>query len=100
MGAYHAAEIPYAFGNLTDPRRPYTDVDRKLSEIVSGYWVNFAKTGNPNGPGLPKWPMFELSGQLCQQLGEEVKTITAPNKEAMELFDRYEGPRLAKEAKE
>jgi len=97
MGAYHAAEIPYAFGNLIDKRRPYTEVDHKLSGIISSYWVNFARTGNPNGPDLPKWPMFELSDQLCQELGVEVKTIPAPHKAAIEIFDRYEAPRLAKE---
>jgi para-nitrobenzyl esterase len=51
--------LPYVFGHFTADGTlgsTYTDRDRALSETVVGYWTNFAKTGNPNGPGLPTWP--------------------------------------------
>jgi para-nitrobenzyl esterase len=56
-GAVHSAEIEYAMGNLPYNKvYAWTPEDYKVSEILQGYFVNFIKTGNPNGPGLPQWP--------------------------------------------
>jgi para-nitrobenzyl esterase len=59
-GAAHSAEIQYAMGNLElDNRYAWEPDDRKVSETMQGYFVNFIKTGNPNGPGLPNWPAYD-----------------------------------------
>ncbi len=61
-GAAHSAEIQYAMGNLDlDNRYAWEPDDRKVSETMQGYFVNFIKTGNPNGPGLPEWPAYDAA---------------------------------------
>ena len=54
-GATHTVELSYVFDNLL-PGTPWTDVDRKLADMMSSYWVNFAATGNPNGRDFPSGP--------------------------------------------
>src|SRR5580692_8951999 len=59
LGAYHSAEIEYVFGQLDSKTDvTWSDSDRQVSEIMRKYWSNFAKNGNPNGAGLPSWPMY------------------------------------------
>ena len=58
-GVFHSSEIEYVFGNLrVRPDAPFTPGDDALSETMQNYWVNFAKTGDPNGSGLPEWPAY------------------------------------------
>lgn len=57
-GAYHSAEIEFVFGVLASKNLPWRPEDQALSELISTYWSNFAKTGDPNGPGLPQWPAY------------------------------------------
>ncbi len=56
--AYHGAEIPYVF-DTHDTWLPTDDNDRKLTAAMVAYWVNFAKTGNPNDASLPNWPEYD-----------------------------------------
>ena len=59
MGAFHSDDIEYVFGALDSrPDAMWRPEDRKLSEQMQQYWVNFARTGDPNGAGLPQWPKY------------------------------------------
>jgi len=57
-GVPHGAELAYVFQKLELTPLPWTDADRRISDAMATYWTNFAKTGNPNGAGLPRWPAF------------------------------------------
>jgi para-nitrobenzyl esterase len=70
-GAFHSAEIVYVFDNLQVRDWPWRPEDRRLAEIVSSYWVNFAKSGNPNGPGLPDWPAYTGPDGTVMRLAEQ-----------------------------
>ncbi|GAA4020846.1 carboxylesterase/lipase family protein [Deinococcus rubellus] len=64
LGAYHASELIYVFGEaldgLADPAE-FSATQRQLSDQMGAYWTNFARTGNPNGPGLALWTPFEAA---------------------------------------
>ena len=57
-GAFHAGEILYVFNNLHAFPWLLTADDHRIADLASGYWLNFVKTGDPNGPGLPAWPSY------------------------------------------
>lgn len=63
--ACHSCEIEYVFGTLdTRPGAAWAEEDRALSRMMTRYWTNFARSGNPNGPGLPAWPAYTDGDQV------------------------------------
>ncbi len=85
-GAHHAAELGYVFNTLAE--KPFDDTDRKLAEVMIQYWVQFAKTGDPNADGLPEWPRFDSQHQKYLELGDQVRVGSELGKE---ICDRLEG---------
>ena len=82
FGAFHTGEIPYVFNNLKMLDRPWTDVDRKVAETMSSYWVNFVKTGDPNGESLPEWPPYSPDVKEVMEIGENTGMIPIAATEA------------------
>ena len=71
---YMGSEVSHVFGTYARGvvgvglRAQATEADARLSDVMQRYWTNFAKTGNPNGPGLPAWPQFDAKSGAYLEL--------------------------------
>jgi para-nitrobenzyl esterase len=91
--ATHVSEILYAFGHL-DGSRTWTDSDRRVADAMSSYWVNFARTGDPNGKGpnginLAKWPVYDGKNQRVMVLGNPPEGAESPSEAQLAFFRSY-----------
>jgi para-nitrobenzyl esterase len=85
-GAFHTAEVPYAYDNLKFVKRPFEPVDYNLADAMSGYWVNFAKNGDPNGVGLARWENYTREGGKIMVFGQQPAMGVLPDKDALETL--------------
>jgi para-nitrobenzyl esterase len=75
--AFHSSELPYVFGTLDKaPERDFRPADRALAQVVAAYWVNFVKTGDPNGAGLSSWPRLTASEPQIMRL--DINSMAQP----------------------
>lgn len=86
-GAAHATDIEYVFGTMETKKLAWRDSDRKVSALMLGYWTNFAKTGNPNGPGLAEWPVYNAKSRQVMRLNVSPKAEAETNRARYELQD-------------
>jgi para-nitrobenzyl esterase len=74
LGAYHGTEIPYVFGSHDD-WLPVEAIDEELTDVVMDLWVQFARSGDPNIPGQPEWPVYTAEEPAVLELGENIRVI-------------------------
>jgi para-nitrobenzyl esterase len=86
--ATHVSEILYVFDHL-DTSRAWTDADRQVADTMSSYWVNFATTGDPNGKGLAKWPVYDEKTKTAMVFGNQPEGAQAPTNEQLAFFQAY-----------
>jgi para-nitrobenzyl esterase len=90
-GVPHTAELFYVFQHFEQTWK-WTEADRRLGEVVSSYWVNFARTGNPNGPGLPLWQPFDSREARFLYIDGSFAMGDVPRRAEVELIDDFVGP--------
>lgn len=88
-GALHGSEMPFMFQHLEQRPFPWRPEDYKLAEMMVDYWTNFAKTGDPNGAGLPKWPVFQDGKPTVMHLRDTPKAIPVPRLNLLRTLDDY-----------
>ena len=89
FGAFHTGEVAYAYDNLRfidRQLRPLDAADAELAKTMSAYWVNFIKTGNPSGKGLPQWPAYSLKEKQIMVLGDKVQAQTLPDAASLDFL--------------
>lgn len=88
-GAFHSSEIPYLFGTLyKSPSRGFADSDHAIAITMSRYWLDFIRTGDPNGRALARWPAYQMRGRVMA-LGDRfglLPRIAAPKRRAIEHY--------------
>ena len=87
-GAFHAAEIGYVFGNVDLFGATPADADHALSDQMATIWTHFARTGNPNGEGLPEWPAYTVENKAYMEFGADTGAKSGLRLEKMEVIER------------
>jgi para-nitrobenzyl esterase len=88
-GMPHGVDVPYVFQTL-DPADPnLTEGDRAISETVATYWTNFAKRGDPNGPGVPVWPEFTNESPQAMHFHNIASPGPVPREDSLRVLDAY-----------
>ena len=90
-GAYHSGDLAYVFNNVGKTGDFWLEEDFAMARAMSGYWTNFAKTGDPNGGNLPNWSLYEPQNHSTQLLSNPIKTIAGAKREKLDLLaQRYQ----------
>jgi para-nitrobenzyl esterase len=87
-GAYHSGDLAYVFNNVGRVGAYWQAEDFEIARIMSGYWTNFARTGNPNGPGLPAWRAYDPAEHYTQQIDTVTATIKGARRARLDLLQR------------
>ena len=86
-GASHYAELWYVFNHLDQEPWRWSEADRKVAEEMSSYWVNFARSGNPNSPDVSPWPAFTSAESRILAIGDPITVDGVTNITGLKVFD-------------
>ena len=88
LGVFHSAEYPYVFGSTAVLTRNWGSDDRRMTELMQAYWLQFARQGTPNRVGLPHWPGFADGTRTVLQLTPDPALIDVPRRAHLAFVDR------------
>jgi para-nitrobenzyl esterase len=88
-GAFHTSEVPYMLHTLHTWNRPWQALDKEIENKMSSYWVNFAKTGNPNGQNLPEWKSYNKQSGEIMVISDKLESKTAFLKKEFDFLEMY-----------
>ena len=88
-GMPHGVDVPYVFQTLDRDDAKLTPGDWAISDTVSTYWTNFAKRGDPNGPGVPVWPRYTHEDRRVMYFKNTAQPGPVPSADALAVLDRY-----------
>ncbi len=88
-GVAHGLDLPFVFGHPGGWGSKVSDSDQRTSDMMATYWTNFAKTGNPNGSGVPEWPAFTEANQQTMVLTAAAHPETVPSLDGLKTLDAY-----------
>jgi para-nitrobenzyl esterase len=85
LGAHHGAELAFVF------QRPFlrdNAAEMRISRDIGQYWIRFAATGNPNGPGLPTWPAYRADAEEMVDFADDVHVLKGHRNEQLDLIEK------------
>jgi para-nitrobenzyl esterase len=88
-GSPHGQEVAYVFENLNTSNPEITKTDGEISDAMGTYWTNFAKQGDPNGKGIPKWPAFSDANPVVMHFNQTPHTGEVPSASSLKVLDTY-----------
>jgi para-nitrobenzyl esterase len=92
LGAFHGAEVPFVFGRAPSAggRAGQAPYDARLAETMSGAWLAFAATGDPNGDGRPTWPRYDARRDEYLEFGERIGVRADARATRLDLLARWD----------
>jgi para-nitrobenzyl esterase len=86
LGAHHGAELAFVFQH---PANRDNQIEKRISETMGRYWVNFAASGDPNGAGVPNWPACRAGSDEMVEFADDVKVLSGYRNSQLDAIEKY-----------